>query len=946
MHCACSSFLHTARGQRNNHMLRLRLPVARTPACKTRGGDDRLMLGNLVSGRVDTLPRTGYNYGTMSDPLPRNAATIDLSSQQNLRALVTYLVEDEDAHPLGVRVVEPPRETNQSVRGSLFAIAELTPANSAIPHVQDADPALDALSDKLLSTLQRSYYTVRGSQSAVLAEAMRNAHQVVQEYNAVHEDSPLRVSVACATLMKRRLMISCSGAAFMILRNGERVELYPTEPGALRPVAPDDPRSYEVLRWDLSAGDVILLAGAGWAERVPMKTLAATVYYLESGMASEAALGLQEQAGGAKEQVTAPGLLLEIVADREVENTRPLNPLLAGGGRAAGSVPAQKSASAAHSSALVDASHLAIKEPATQEVTPTYPASPVQPVPPTTSPNPLFPQRAPGALPTALPVAPQTVDGLEPAATAAADHTDESVESTAIAHEYQLQPIAEPLAEPLQFPQPNLANTPQASVHVQESKQDGKSDLTTRASESLSAGMDKARGFFRTMLPDKHDKTPEGFALLDSDGEESQPNLHAYPESTGQGWSPAAPAETRAPVFTPPAPTSGSRARLIISIAVLIALLVPIAMGAWTWRRSENERVEAQRLIEMAAALTLNAGDALDRDDKRAALNYLSEGEDLLDRAEELVGPSTPMNDLRAEMRRLEMDGAEVQPLYQLTRPLVTFPSGSAATEVLVRDQDIYVLDPGRGQVDRYRMDESLELVPDATPIPVIRTGDVIDGATVGPLIDMAWLPIVPGYDDRPTLVALDANNQIFRYDPRVEGAMRLVPGGAATLQSVKQMEVFQGRLYLADLGLEQVLRYNAGLYTGNPSPWFSQATNLDEMKAMQIDGDIWVLVKNGQVLRYNQGQQLPYSLDSSVGLVRDAVAFYVGDGTNPYIYVVDGVGERIWVYDKTSGEYVKQFAAPEGDPLRGLSNLYIEGVNAMYILTQNALYKHPFPQD
>jgi len=895
----------------------------------------------------------------MSDPLPRNAATIDLSSQQSLRAVVTYLVEDEAAHPLGVRVVEPPRETNQSVRGSLFAIAELASAEgTSLP--EEAESLLDTLSDKLLSTLQRSYYTVRGSQSAVLAEAMRNAHQVVQEHNSAHSKYPLRVSIACATLMKRRLMISCSGAAFMILRNGERVELYPTEPGALRPVAPNDPRSYEVLRWDLSAGDVVLLAGAGWAERVPMKTLAATVYYLEDGMASEAALGLQEQAGGAKQQFTAPGLLLEIVADSETPSSRSANPLVGGAARPGGK-PAGGSVTPA---APMAAEQGLASAPAAPVVTPVSAA---------TSPNPLFPNRAPGALPTALPSAPATYsptasaplpaaesesgivaapDGTAAAPAESLPPTQAIASETQVAPEFVLQPEAPPPAEPLQFPQPEVGSVQAATVHLPESTQEQnpvqepKGDLSARATESLNTGMDKARGFFRTMLPDKNAKPPEGFALLDNDGEEIA-EMRPYPEHAGQGWA-AAPASPSAgaPVFTPPAPASGGRARLIVAIAIIIALLIPVSMGAWTWRMNELGRTEAQKLIELAASKTIDAGDALDRGDTRSALNFLSEGEDLLDRAEELVGPSTPMNDLRAEMRRLEMDGAQVQPLYQLTQPLVTFPAGSGATRVLVRDQDIYVLDQGRGQVDRYRMDESLENIPDATPITVLRTGDVIDGATVGALIDMAWLPIVPGYDDRATLIALDENNQIFRYDPRVEGAMRLVPGAAATLQSVKQMEVFQGRLYLADTSLDQVLRYGAGQYTGEPSPWFSQATNLDEMESMQIDGDIWMLIKNGQVLRYNQGQQLPYALDSSVGLVREAVDFFVGDGTNPFIYVVDGPGERIWVYDKTNGEYVKQFSAPEGDPLRGLTSLYIEGVNSMYLLTQTALYKHPFPQD
>ena len=49
-----------------------------------------------------------------------------------------------------------------------------------------------------------------------------------------------------------------------------------------------------------------------------------------------------------------------------------------------------------------------------------------------------------------------------------------------------------------------------------------------------------------------------------------------------------------------------------------------------------------------------------------------------------------------------------------------------------------------------------------------------MDGATVGTLTDMAWLPLIPGVEDKATLLILDRNNNLFSYDPRVEGARRL----------------------------------------------------------------------------------------------------------------------------------------------------------------------------
>ena len=346
----------------------------------------------------------------------------------------------------------------------------------------------------------------------------------------------------------------------------------------------------------------------------------------------------------------------------------------------------------------------------------------------------------------------------------------------------------------------------------------------------------------------------------------------------------------------------------------------------------------------MAQSRTASASSALDAEDNRTTLNLLSEAEDLLDRAVELVGASQPSNELRATIRRLEQEAAKVLPLYELVSPLVTFPEGSAPERVLVQDQDIYVLDPGRSLIARYRMDQSMETVPDAVGDSILRTGDDIGGVVVGELLDMAWQPVIPGRDDKSTLLVLDANNRIWRYDPRVEGPGLLALEGSSVFQRVRQVESYNGRLYLADAGLGQLLRYPAGQYDVDPSPWFEQPISLEDMKSLRIDGDVWLLLNNGQVLKFFNGQQQAFSLDNSVGLVRDAVDFVVGDGTNPYIYVADGGGERVWVYTK-DGVYYRQFAAPEGNPLRGLSAIFIEeATDSLYLLTTSALFKHGLP--
>lgn len=84
---------------------------------------------------------------------------------------VAFIANAEGDPPAGVRVVEPPAGTRQALRGNLYAIVELSGDN----------PEREDLAERLLSTMQRTYYTEKGSQSQVLARAVRQARQKITE---------------------------------------------------------------------------------------------------------------------------------------------------------------------------------------------------------------------------------------------------------------------------------------------------------------------------------------------------------------------------------------------------------------------------------------------------------------------------------------------------------------------------------------------------------------------------------------------------------------------------------------------------------------------------------------------------------------------------------------------------------------------------------------------
>jgi hypothetical protein len=168
----------------------------------------------------------------------------------------------------------------------------------------------------------------------------------------------------------------------------------------------------------------------------------------------------------------------------------------------------------------------------------------------------------------------------------------------------------------------------------------------------------------------------------------------------------------------------------------------------------------------------------------------------------------------------------------------------------------------------------------------------------------------------------------------------------AATWVAPSHLFAFGNRLYLLDQGINQILRYDPANYAQAPEAWFAAQTpvNLSGTQALAIDGDIWLLFADGQVLRYRQGLQVSFLLENSIPLTGAPVDLAVGEASDALLYLADGNEQRILVFDK-EGAFQRQLQAAEGDPLRGLSGIFVdEAAGTLYILTRSALYQHALP--
>ncbi|HQY92357.1 hypothetical protein [Caldilinea sp.] len=775
---------------------------------------------------------------------------------------VSYLAEEIDGVAPGVRIIVPMEGTPQAQRGSFCALVDL-----------QGVPSAEALVERVLSAMQRTYYSERGTQSQVITETVRKA-QLMLSVETQRLTAPWKAGVICIGVMADRMALAGLGSAFALLTAEDNsVGVFPAD----RLASHSAGKNAKLELWPLHRQKIIgatsMIAGSGdWLDLVSVRTLAATTAYVDAGSCTDAAEGLREQAG----RQDAPGVVLVIEPGALPPSAPPPTPPPSAGG----------------------------DEP---------PAPP-----PAAAPAPMAKPASTSGLPTAVNASPPVVSAPNPAAAGDGDEA----------------------APPLQFAANSTAIPPElpapAAMHA-EALPPSKTSSARLAAGAV-AGVGRARSFLASMLPDRTAVAPA--PLMAEAAMVSAPAYTSMPPPPPKVRPAAAP-------FTPPGPATGSRARMLIAGAVILLLLAPAIVATLYWRQGAEGRAEADTMLNLAEARYTSAAEALDQADMTVARAMLTEAETFARRAEEMNGRTARSDGLLTLIQQDRKTVERVSPLYGLTLPLITFDADVAPRQVLVMGQDIYLLDAGRNQIVTYRLASDGESLAEAAGQVVMQMGDTVDGVTVGAPIDLAWQPPVPGVDDKSSLLVLDNRNHIFRYNQQVDGASAVDFGDDAGWVRASQIETFLGWLYVVDEGGNQIYRYDIGRYD-LAEPWFQPTTqvNLASLQAVHIDGDIWLLYTDGKVVRYRQGEQLPYSLDSSVALPADAADLWVGQDGDDAIYLADRLAERILVFDKESGAYLEQFQAAEGSPLRDLRSLFVDRVHStQYLLTDSSLYQERLPR-
>ncbi len=381
--------------------------------------------------------------------------------------------------------------------------------------------------------------------------------------------------------------------------------------------------------------------------------------------------------------------------------------------------------------------------------------------------------------------------------------------------------------------------------------------------------------------------------------------------------------------------TRRSWRRTIWLLIVLLPLLVILATTLIWWRQGQQQESRYQAAMEEARA-ALDSARATD--DREAVRRYIAQAEKALLVAEEIHPNAPEIERLRLELRDRRFAVEQIKPLYLMWRLLAW--NGSPA-RVWAEEDKVYLLDKNEDVLYQYTLEEGGEALKEGSKRRLLGRGDVVDGKTVGDLVDITWLP-AGVVSPASGILALDGAGALFLHES-IHGALSIPLARPDTWRSPQRLVVYTERLYVLDPEAGTIFRFlpTPEGYTLPPESYFTTPTNIGGVQDIAIDGRVYLLFPDGRLLRYFAGDQESYTVDTTFSA---PTALYTTDKLQ-YLYVADAGNSRIVVIDKESGAFVAQLIPGEGfdADLGDVQDIYVtEDEKFIYILTSRNLWRAP----
>ena len=362
--------------------------------------------------------------------------------------------------------------------------------------------------------------------------------------------------------------------------------------------------------------------------------------------------------------------------------------------------------------------------------------------------------------------------------------------------------------------------------------------------------------------------------------------------------------------------------RWLVMVGAALAVVLLVAAVLW-WQGKQQAQArenQYQSLLSQAeSARTLGQASF----DSSQALKNLTEAQALVDQAllvkpegaEALALRDGIVRDMDEAKGVTHLDPSQVTTLY-------TFgAAGSNPTRLIGDGSNLYVLDKGEQKVYKFALNAQGNALQQGGDSVLLRKGDQVGGTVVGDLVDIAWIP-EGGSRRTANLVALESGGNLIQYDA-AKGLSVLPVKDINTIRKVQSTGGYGGNFYVLDSVANSTKRWRpqGKGYEGAPQEYLQTNVELINAVDMAIDGDIFALLVNGQIVWLSNGRPQPFPIEGLDKPMAAPVSIFTNSGTDA-IYVADPTNARIVKLGK-QGAVQRQLVFNEGsgsfERLRGV---------------------------
>ncbi|PWU23377.1 hypothetical protein C5B42_03260 [Candidatus Cerribacteria bacterium 'Amazon FNV 2010 28 9'] len=182
------------------------------------------------------------------------------------------------------------------------------------------------------------------------------------------------------------------------------------------------------------------------------------------------------------------------------------------------------------------------------------------------------------------------------------------------------------------------------------------------------------------------------------------------------------------------------------------------------------------------------------------------------------------------------------------------------------------------------------------------------------------------------------ANGGVMQLSLPLDTIGSVVIARDSTWQTPKLIDTFGTNAYILDTGARALFKYDLTSPTASPSNWFKteQGINFDTITTLRVDGNVWLGDSNGQVMKFMQGNKVPFTLQGVVDPPSSSITLFTTPDSDA-LYILEPRAKRILIVGK-DGAYKSSIIS---DDLSTADKLIVdEGDKKIYVLAGSLMYE------